>query len=33
MELKLSTSVREILGKKLKYDKVSLLVYMSHPEP
>ena len=33
LELKLSTSLREILGVLLKYDKVSLLVYMSHPEP
>jgi len=34
LELKLSTSVRKILGIILKYDKrVSLLVYISHPEP
>ena len=33
LELKLSTSVWEILGVILKYDKVFLLVYMSHPEP
>ena len=32
-ELKLYTLVKEILGVILKYDKVFLLVYMSHPEP